>query len=298
MIRTLFASALLLISCLCTTAAPQPLMAFERGTGIWVANADGSGARKIAKGSGPDLSSDGSRVTFTTDTSTKKDLIRQIAVADVASGKVRVLKDEIPSTNCQRGIFSPDGTRIVFEIWTDADWHLALVNVDGSGFRYLRKAEPKGNSFWSTCWAPDGQSIYAQNLNDVCQFDLDGREMKKWKIESLFPKGGFSSASTLAISHDGKLLVADVEMQEEEAHLRDWDGPPPALWIYDLASSKATRLTPKGVIASKPCWLNDKQVLFNSQGAGEKQPSIYEMSVSEKDRKRVIRNANNPTVSR
>jgi len=70
------------------------------------------------------------------------------------------------------------------------------------------------------------------------------------------------------------------------------------MWIFDLASGETSRLTPKSVLAWHGCWLNDKQVLFTSQGAGEKQPSIHQMSVSEKDRKPVIRNANNPTVSR
>jgi TolB protein len=296
MIRVLLSFAALLLSILAAMGSPG--IAFERGNNIWIANTDGSNARKLAKGSAPDLSADGSRVTFTIDSSTKTDPVRQIAIADVSSGKVKVFKDEMPGTNCQRGVFSPDGTRILFEIWTNADWHLALINADGSGFRYLKKTNPKGNSFWSTCWAPDERSIYAQNLNEVCQFDLDGAEIKKWKIESLFPKAGLSSASTLAISPDGRNLLADAEMQEEEAHLPDWDGPPPALWVYDFANQKSTRLTPKGLIASKPCWLNEGQILFTAAEAGAKQPSIYLMNVAEKTKKVLIKNASNASVSR
>jgi TolB protein len=295
MIRVFIVSAPILLSTLGVMASPR--IAFERGNAIWIVNADGSGAKKIVIGSAPDLSPDGGRITFTTDTSTKND-IRTIAVADVPAGKVKVFKDEIPSSNCQRGVFSPDGAHILFEIWTDADWRLALINANGSGFRYLRKAEPKGNSFWSTCWAPDGRSIYAQNLNDVCQFDLEGAEMKKWKIESLFPKGGFSSESTLAISPDGKKLLADVEMQEEEANIPDWDGPSLALWIYDFATHTTTRLTPKGVLASKPCWLNETEIVFNAQEAGARQLSIYQMKLVDKNRKSLIKNAWNASVSR
>jgi TolB protein len=180
-------------------------IAFERGDSIWVANLDGKSAKKIAKGSAPDLSADGTRVAFHTDTSTKKEVIRQIAIADAASGKVRVFKNEIPGRNCQRAIWSPDGSRILFEIFNDGDWHLALINADGSGFRYLRKATPKGNSLWSTCWARDGKSIYAQNLNDIFQIDLNGTELKKWSIASVFPKGGLSSGSKLSLSSDGKI---------------------------------------------------------------------------------------------
>jgi hypothetical protein len=70
------------------------------------------------------------------------------------------------------------------------------------------------------------------------------------------------------------------------------------MWILDLASDETSRLTPKGILAWHGCWLDDEQVLFTSQAAGEKRSSIYQMSVSQKDRKPLIRNANNPTMSR
>lgn len=279
-------------------AAARPGIAFERGDSVWIANLDGTSARKIAKGSGPDLSPDGNRVAFNTDTSTKKEVIRQIAVADLASKKVTVFKNGIPSTNCQGAIWSPDGTHILFEIFTDADWHLALVNADGSGFRYLRKAWPKGNSFWSACWAPDGRSIYAQNLDSIFQIDLDGKELNKWSIAKLFPNGGLNSETKFSLSPNGKILLMDVDMQDETANMPDWDGPPPALWIYDFATRTATRLTPKDVLVSKPSWLNETQILFTAQEAGATQPSIYLMNVAEETKKMLIKNASNASVPR
>src|SRR5437870_3294537 len=193
MIRTFFASALLLVSCLWATAAPPALIAFERGTAIWVANLDGSGAKKISKGTAPDLSPDGTRIAFHTDDSPKKELVRQIAIVDVATKNVTVFKKENPSENCQRAVWSPDGLHILFEIWSDNDWHLAMINADGNGLRYLRKTAPKYDSFWSACWAADDRSIYSQDLDKLCQFALDGTEMKSWSIRSLFPKGSFNT---------------------------------------------------------------------------------------------------------
>jgi TolB protein len=298
MTRTFFRLVLLLVSSVYTVTASPPLVAFERGPQIYVANLNGTDVKKIAKGSAPDLSPDGTRVAFHTEASSKTKLVRQIAVADIAAKRVTVFKGEIPSENCQRAVWSPGGEHILFEIWTDSDWHLAMINADGSGFRYVKKASPKNNSLWSTCWAPDGRSIYTQNLDKLYQLAPDGSELKQWSLRTLFPKGSLSSGSTIAVSPDGNRLLIDVEMEGESVKATDWDGPPPSMWIFDLASGETSRLTPKGVLAWHGCWLNDKQVLFTSQGAGEKQPSIYEMSVSEKDRKPVIRNANNPTVSR
>src|SRR5690348_13183742 len=86
---------------------PQQV-AFERGTAIWIANIDGSKAQKVAKGSGPSLSPDGTQIAFNTDTSSDKDLVREIAIADVATKKVTLVKG-IPSKNCHHAIWAPDG---------------------------------------------------------------------------------------------------------------------------------------------------------------------------------------------
>lgn len=297
MIRTIFALSFLVVSSFCAWASPQQ-MAFERGTAIWIANADGSNARKITNGSGPDVSPDGTHIAFHTDASTGNDLVRQIAVIDVAIKKVTVFKKEIPSDNCQHAVWSPDGAHILFSIWTDSDWHLAMINADGSGFRYVKKAAPKNNSYWSTAWAADGKSIYAQDLTNLYQFGLDGTEMKKWNLHSLFPKGSMSSGSSISVSADGKTFLIDVDMDEEEANMPDWDGPPPSLWMLELASQKATRLSAKGVLAWHGGWLNSKEILFTSQSAKEKEPTIYKMSLAEKNRKAILKNGNSPTVSR
>ncbi len=297
MVRTFFALALLVVASLGAKAAQQQF-AFERGTAIWIANADGTNPKKIAKGSGPDLSPDGTRIAFHTDDSNSKDVVRQIAVVEVASKKITIFKKGIPSDNCQHAVWSPDGAHILFSIWTDSDWHLAMINADGSGFRYVKKATPARNSFWSTGWASDGKSIYAQDLTNLYQFGLDGTEIKKWSLQSLFPKGSMNSGSSIAVSPDGKTFLIDVDMDEEEANMPDWDGPPPSLWMLDVDSRKATRLTPKGVLAWHGSWLNSKEILFTSQSAKEKEPTVYRMNLTEKDRKPVLKNANNPSTSR
>lgn len=279
-------------------AAAPTLIAFQRGAAIWVANADGSNARKIASGSVPCLSPDGARIAFHTNGGNDRQLKRQIAVADVATKKVTIFTEQIPSQNCQRAVFSPDGSQMAFEILADDDWHLALINTDGSGFRYLKRTAVKGHSLWSHCWAPDGKSLYAQDLDEVRQFALDGQELRHWPIASLVREGSFSSGSQLAISPDGKTLLLDVEMQEEEANLPDWDGPPPAVWRVDFEGGAAKRLTPKGVLGSEPCWLDAATIMYVSQSAKEKTPSVYQLPASGGDPQRVLTNASNPSVSR
>ena len=282
------------------------LVAFERGTSIWIANIDGSNARKIAEGSGPDLSPDGSRVVFNTDDSSSNEVVREIAIADLATKKVTVING-IPSKNCQRALWSPNGKQILFTTWNGNDWDIALISPDGSAFRYVRKSQPrdpekkgipKPDPVWSTAWAMDGNSFFTQDLDYLYRFNLEGSEVKKWKLDSLFPAGGMNSGSRITSSPDGKSLLVEVDMDEEVKDMPDWDGPPPALWTFDLESAKTTRLTKKGVLAASGCWLDNQRILFNLFSAKEKKPAIYQMEIGKKEMKPLIKDGVNPSVSR
>src|SRR4051812_36530570 len=107
MFRSFIALVVLSIAHLTWSAEPRRV-AFERGSDIWAANLDGTEAKKITRGTQPSMSSDGSRIAFHTDSGGAKELIRHIAVADVATKKATVFKKEIPSGNCQHAVWSPD----------------------------------------------------------------------------------------------------------------------------------------------------------------------------------------------
>jgi TolB protein len=53
-----------------------------------------------------------------------------------------------------------------------------------------------------------------------------------------------SGDGRIDVSPDGKRLLLSIDMGEESGR-KDWDGPLPALWSFDLESQKATRLTAK-----------------------------------------------------
>jgi TolB protein len=296
MIRSFVTLAALLLLHASLGAEPRRV-AFERGSDVWVANLDGTGAKKIARGSQPDISPDGARVAFNTDSGGSKELDRRIAFADVVTGKATVFKKEIPSDNCQHAVWSPDGSQILFNLYTENDWHLGLINADGSGFRYVKKASSKNSGLWSACWAPDGHSVYVQDLDKISQLDLDGVELTKRDLHALFPSAGLTSSSRMAVSPDGNTLLLEAEM-DEEVEREDWDGPPPGIWTLDLAAGTVTRLTPKGFFGWSPLWLSGEEILFVSQGAKEKQRSLYRMSRQGENRKQVFKNVDAPSVSR
>src|SRR5580698_9946614 len=93
--------------------APLEKLAYEKGDAVWVANIDGKDAKKISRGQCPDLSPDGAKLVFNTLQPDGKPADRHIAVADLATGKITILKN-IPSDNCMDAAWSPDGKQILF----------------------------------------------------------------------------------------------------------------------------------------------------------------------------------------
>jgi len=131
-------------------------------------------------------------------------------------------------------------------------------------------------------------------MSNIYQIDLDGAVRAQWKIDKIVPNGDMSGDGRIDVSPDGKRLLLSIDMGEESGR-KNWDGPLPALWAFDL--KKATRLTPKKLFGWDGVWIDDNNILFLSKAAGEKEDSIYRMSTDGKNLKRLIKNARFPSVS-
>src|SRR5207249_3428380 len=156
--------AIAIFLCLAFSApshAAQRKIAYEHRENIFVADTDGTHQKKIATGALPEISPDGTRVAFNTDedSKTRPGPERHIAIADLGTGKITILK-EIPSDNCFGPVWSPDGSKLAFSIMGEKAWQLGLVNADGSGFRFVNNAELKSEAFGEPTWACDGKSTW------------------------------------------------------------------------------------------------------------------------------------------
>ncbi len=272
----------------------QRRIAFTRDATIWVANLDGSKMRKLMKGDDPCVSPDGRKVTFTMSPPGGNELRRFIAIAEIATGSTKTLK-EMPSENCFGPVWSPDGTQILFEIFVDTHWRLGLVKADGSGFRFFNlPAEDQG--WYSLCWAPDGKSIFCQDLEHISQFSGDGELLASWEITKIIPDGDMDSSKRLSVSPDGQRLLIGINMGEEES-LKDSDGPPPAIWLFEILTAKAKRLTAKKSAAWDSCWLSDQEYLLVDASKNGKTNSIFRAPIAGGMPSLLIKNASNPTVS-
>jgi TolB protein len=279
------------------TSAAQRKIAYEHRENTFVADTDGTRQKKIAEGALPEISPDGTRVAFNTvaDAKTRPGPERHIAVADTASGKVTVLKG-IPSDNCFGPVWSPDGSKLAFSIMADKEWQLGLVNVDGSGFRFVKNAGLRRDALGAPEWARDGKSIFCHDLDNVYQIDLDGNVLKKWELSKILTDASMNSGDRLSISPDGKMLLIDVDCGSEHER-KNWDGPQPAIEKFDLASEKAVRITGKDDFVWEPFWLSNDEFLCIMQKENENDASIYRMSLDGKSMKLLVKHARTPSAS-
>ena len=271
-------------------------IAFERHDAIYIANLDGTGEKKIADGIFPAISPDGTRVAFNTvEKTSSTSYVRRMAVVDVSTRKVDVFKD-VPSDNSYYPTWTADGKQILFTTRPHEVWDLVVVNSDGTNFRVLKPGLQNEVTRYSPIWARDGQSIFCEDMTNIYQIGLDGAVHAQWKVNKIVPNGDMSGDGRIDVSPDGKQLLLSIDMGEESGR-KEWDGPLPALWAFDVQSQKATRLTPKKLFGWDGVWLDDNNILFLSRAAGEKEDSIYRMSTDGKNLKRLIKNARFPSVS-
>lgn len=269
--KTATACLLFCLAVATTAAASKRKIAFTRGDNIWVANIDGTAVKKLAVGSAPAISPDGKRIAFDSapisayeHAANGTEPETHITIIDITSGKATILTN-IPSERSFGPFWSPDGKWIGFESRRGTPFRfedLAIINADGTGFRVIKPGTNQfGLTFYSPGWSRDGQSIFCHDLALIYQLGLDGAVLAQWKIDEIIPSASLTGDSSLDVSPDGNRLLLGVEMGKEEP-LEGRDGPPSALWSFDLTNHTVVRVTPKKLLADDGCWLDNDSVLF------------------------------------
>ena len=159
---------------------------------ISVANADGSGLRRVTDGPGVDCapawSPDGGKIAF------ERSLIRRegdtVVGADVdiyvinadGSEERNLTGDGVSAGGPAGPIWSPDGRRIAFWSGRDGNDGIYVMNADGSGQRLLAR------NVGHVAWSPDGRKMLvvrgaSQGMrptkHDVFVMDVDGRKLRR-----------------------------------------------------------------------------------------------------------------------
>jgi TolB protein len=290
-LRFFVLAAAILLTAEAPAADSSRHLCFSRDSGVWIADLDGTGSHKIVTGDDPAISPDGARIAYT---ESGKGSIRHIAVIEVSSGKNVVFRN-LPSDNAYGPVWSHNGQRILFNIFTENHWRLGVIGVDGSGFQFVPAPPAVTQDLFSPGWTTGDNNIFAQDLTNIYQIDLNGKVLAQWKISEALPNADMNSNDRIVGSEDGKSFLVDADLNEE-GQIKSWEGPPPAVFLFDIGTGKANRISPAKVYAWDPFWLNAREYLFTSTIDG-RHFGIYKGSLSGEKPRLVVNNASSVTVS-
>jgi Tol biopolymer transport system component len=175
-----------------------PRIAFARidraGTrldGIYVANADGTRARRVvadAFATGPSWSPDGDEIAFVR-------YPRGTFVADASGGKLRRITRKSAS---EVVAWSPNGRRLLLVLETSLDAHIYVANASGGALRRLTR---RCREDFAPAWSSDGRKVAfvcQRKANAVFTVNSDGTSLR-----AIAPPG----TSYPAWSPDGQWLA-------------------------------------------------------------------------------------------
>jgi len=274
-------------------------LCFKKGSGVYVQGANGAVAEKwidAAHVADARLAPGGDAIAFTLDTTPTKPLgpvSRHIAILDGKGAKYRVL-DSIPGANSYGPIWSPDGRQILFQHYVGNKWHVAIVNRDGTGFRKVFEPPADSTMINNGCWSNDSKSFYCFDFEFLHQLDLTGHAVSRIAFKDI-PLEVDSSTCQFRLSPDGKRMLVETEIEVDDLHNDDY--PSPVIFLLDLASKKARRVSPKGMMLSDPDWLSDGKSFVCRRSDG-KQAGIYRVDIESGSAHLIIPGGTDPSVSR
>ena len=137
---------------------------------IFVSNIDGSNEKALTDGSSNDItaswSPDGSTIIFSSDRTGNYALYTM-----KNDGSAVKLLLTVKDSALLRPRYSPDGKSILFgiQLFGSLDYHLAIVNADGSGFHTITHGN---GQFSQGTWAGNGYVIYSGRHSDYEKWQL------------------------------------------------------------------------------------------------------------------------------
>jgi len=164
--------------------------------------------------------------------------------------------------------WSPDGTRIAFSSYRDADAEIYAIDADGSDVERMTN-----NSVWDVepAWSPDGARIaFSSSRNGIYVMDADGSGVKRLTNNGSYP----------AWSPDGARI----------AFVSDRAGGNPEIYVMNADGSDVERLTNSSGGDWDPAWSPDgTRIAFSSYRDGDAE--IYAMDADGSNVERMTNNS-------
>jgi tricorn protease len=158
--------------------------------------------------------------------------------------------------------FSPDGTHLAFSGNYDGNTDVYVIPTTGGSPQRLTH-HPAMDRLLD--WTPDGSELlFASSMTSG-----SGRFSQIWRTDK---DGGMPTRLPLAygevgaLSADGKTLAFQIKNRDGRTWKRYRGGLAPDIWLYDMATGDARKLTDDPANDSQPMWHGDTVYFLSDRG--------------------------------
>lgn len=194
-----------------------------------------------------------------------------LQVLDLATGQEKTLLDS--GEMIRNPVWSPAGDRLALAVRKGKSVQLDVIQADGSSRRLLfpQGKEEKLDRIFGLAWVPDGKGLWFHNMRHLFQIDENGALLAKTPVDAIMGKQPdiFSLINSedqfLPNPANPQVLAFTRRVKAPKAYTRVFKDDFPeinAVFFYDTRTKTRTRVTPRDMFASHPCWSRDGQYLY------------------------------------
>jgi dipeptidyl aminopeptidase/acylaminoacyl peptidase len=224
--------------------------------------------KKLFAGEGCNISPGGDAIAVTIDRDEPKKIgyPTNIKIVDLTTQDTKDL-DFISISNKSNPQWSPDGSKLAFELAIDHQIHVVVLNSSTGEWqdvtRDLDFLDPRGNvkteGVSLDSWGPEGNSVICQDMSLIYEIKIDGTVVQKIPIGTVADPRDVQVLGNMKFSYspDRKLMAffSSSELKTDEVNL--------AIYILDFEIKKLSKITLDTIDASSPIWLpSGNQIMF------------------------------------
>lgn len=225
------------------------------------------GPRRLGKGSFPALSPDRKQAAYCLpiDNTDSEKARGTVMIADLSTGSSKQIYSAAGWIAHLR--WAPNGAMISLAVaYPDGKRVLNTITPSGAERLKIVALSVGADDIFNPVWAPDSQSIYFHDMNNLFQVDLSGQVVGKTPLGLIVEDKAAitSSDSFLPCPTDPEVLAYTKSVPGSRLFERIFGEPNTALFLYETRTKSRKRLTPVDLLSIDPIWSRDGRFIYFS----------------------------------